>query len=88
MIVALACTFYLLFAPWYIDSLIVHIIIVFTLLGLALISVILEYCFSIYKLVPIDLYETGMKVVVEDPVLLQEIAQRKREQEEMERKLR
>ena len=43
---------------------------------------------DVYKLVPVDLYDTGIKVVIEDTHLLQELAQRKREQEEMEKKLR
>jgi hypothetical protein len=33
-----------------------------------------------YKLVPVDLYETGLKVVIEDHRLLKEIAMRRREQ--------
>ena len=48
------------------------------LFGLALISIIVEYCLDIYRIVPVDLYGTGLKVVVEDPALLKEIMQRRR----------
>lgn len=80
LIIALGLTYYLLLAPWTISSMIPHIIVLFTLFGLALTSIILEYCLDIYRIVPVDLYGTGMKVVVEDPALLREIAQRRREQ--------
>lgn len=89
LVLALGLTYYLLLAPWALaDSSLVHLVAMFAMFGLAFISIILEYCLAIYKIVPVDLYETGMTIVVEDPALLREIAQRKREQEEMERKLR
>lgn len=88
MILATAITFYLLFAPWYLDNSLIHTIIVLVLFGLALISVILEGCLDAYKLIPVDLYDLGTKIVIEDPRLLKEIAMRRKEQEEIEKKLR
>lgn len=70
MILATGVTFYLLFAPWYIDSFITHTIMVLILFGLALISVILEIVLDVYKIVPVDLYDIGLKVVIEDAALL------------------
>lgn len=70
MILATIITFYLLFAPWYLDFALVHTIVVLVLFGLALISIILEGCLDSYKLIPIDLYDLGTKIVIEDPRLL------------------
>ena len=70
LIIAFGCTIFLLFAPWSISNSTLLLIFVFLIFGLALLSLILEYCLPIYHLVPVDLYETGMKVVVEDPALL------------------
>lgn len=48
------------------------------LFGLAMLSLLFELCLDIYKIVPVDLYETGLKVVIEDHRLLKEIAQRRK----------
>ena len=56
---------------------------VLVLFGMAVFSVVLEVCLDVYKLVPVDLYETGMKVVIEDARLIKELAMRKKEQEEV-----
>ena len=45
---------------------------------MAVFSVVLEVCLDVYKLVPVDLYETGMKVVIEDARLIKELAMRKK----------
>ena len=71
LIFALLTTYYLLIAPWILhDTMISHIIAMFVLFGLALVSIVIQYCFDIYKIVPVDLYGTGMKVIVEDPALV------------------
>lgn len=70
MILALLVTLYLLFAPWYLNNEIVHTALVLSLFGLALVSLILEVCLNIYKLIPVDLYDVGLKVVIEDAHLL------------------
>ena len=69
--VSLCITYYLLFAPWdAADKNFAHIIAMFLLFGMALVSIIVEYCFDIYRIIPVDLYGTGLRVVVEDPALL------------------
>ena len=79
LVFALAVTYYLLIAPWILtNTMVSHVIAMFIMFGLAFISIVVEYCFDIYRIVPVDLYGTGMKVVVEDPALVREIAQRKR----------
>ena len=88
MIVCEGIVLYLLFAPWYVDSEVAHIVLVLVLFGMAILSVAFEVCLDVYKLVPVDLYETGMKVVIEDARLIKELAMRKKEQEEVERKLK
>ena len=85
---AIGVTLYLLFAPWYIMNEISHSILAMSLFGLGILSFVLEVCLNVYLLIPVDLYETGMKVVIEDSKLLEELALRKKEQEEMEKKLK
>jgi hypothetical protein len=41
-----------------------------SLFGLALISVILEFVLDLYQIIPVDLYETGLSVIIEDKKLL------------------
>lgn len=79
-IISFGVTLYILIGFWKISHEIVNTVIVFCLFGLALLSLITEFFLSIYKIVPVDLYETGLKVVIEDPRLLKEIALRKQEQ--------
>jgi hypothetical protein len=52
-----------------------------SLFGLAIISLVLEFYLDVYKIIPVDLYETGLSVVIEDKKLLKEIEERKRLQE-------
>jgi len=65
-----AVTIYILVGFWYITAELINTIIVLCLLGLGLISLLVEMIFDIYKIVPVDLYETGLKVVIEDARLL------------------
>ena len=67
---AVVITLYLLFGPWYINNEIIHSVLAMSLFGLGLLSLVLEVCLNVYLLIPVDLYETGMKVVIEDSKLL------------------
>lgn len=67
---AVGITLYLLFGPWYINNEIIHSVLAMSLFGLGLLSLVLEVCLNVYLLIPVDLYETGMKVVIEDSKLL------------------
>jgi hypothetical protein len=71
-----------------VDAEIIHVIVVFALFALGLVSIVLEFFLEIYKIVPVDLYGIGMTIVVEDQKLLKIIEMRRREQEEMERKIK
>ena len=75
---AIGVTLYLLFAPWYVANEIPHAIFAMVNFGLALFSFALEIFLDVYLLIPVDLYGTGMKVVIEDARLLKELAIRKR----------
>lgn len=59
--------------------------LMFTLIGLGLASLLIELFYSYYKLLPVDLYNTGMKIdiTVSDPNLERE----RRRLEEEKRKL-
>ena len=67
---AVGITLYLLFGPWHINNEIIHSVLAMSLFGLGLLSLVLEVCLNVYLLIPVDLYETGMKVVIEDSKLL------------------
>lgn len=43
------------------------------LFGLAIVSVTLEFILDLYKIIPVDLYEIGLTIVIEDKKLLKEI---------------
>lgn len=72
-VLGLGVFMFILIAPWTLDNSIVHVAMAFVLIGIGILSIILEFCLDTYRMVPVDLYDTGLKVVIEDPKLLQEI---------------
>ncbi len=68
----------MLFVPWFVTDSIVLTVLPFVGYLLMLIALFLEVFLNIYKIIPVDMYETGMKVVIEDQKLLKELEQRKR----------
>lgn len=64
--------------------------VMFVFIGLGLISLFIEIFYSFYKLVPVDLYNTGMKVNISvgDPALERERRMLEEEKKRLEEELR
>lgn len=58
----------------------IHMILCLGLLGLALLSALVEVVMDLYTFIPYDLYEIGLNIVVEDKELKEELNRRKKEQ--------
>lgn len=48
------------------------------LFGLAIISIVIEIAFDLYTMIPYDLYNIGLVVVIEDKELQRELKNRKK----------
>lgn len=60
------------------DSL--YLILCLCLLGLAIVSAVLELALDLYSPLPCDLYNVGLTIVIEDKKLQKELQRRKEEQ--------
>ena len=54
----------ILILPLFLSSELVEMILCLALFLLAIVSAALEYFLDVYKLIPVDLYETGLNVVI------------------------
>jgi hypothetical protein len=60
----------LLFLPLVVNNELISLVLCLSLFGLALISAILEFVLDLYQIIPVDLYETGLSIIIEDKKLL------------------
>ena len=70
LIFAQISMFALLFLPWYWHDDLGLTLIVMIPFWCMLATLIIEVCLNIYKIIPVDLYEVGLKIVIEDKELL------------------
>jgi hypothetical protein len=50
--------------PLVMSSEIIEMALCLALFGLGIVSAILEYCLDIYNIIPVDLYETGLSIII------------------------